>query len=186
MEWKKSRSESHPAAGGSLFLLWGVLLARMCFCELSMRERLPAGRSFYSPKRTKTRLKRSYVSLKNLFLLLFVRGGFGASSSGSTAGMGVIRCRLILGVSWIGAQSGNISFGWQAESGKFSNVARLQSKERVIRENHRFSQIRIFGSFWRDIQRDFRLRVTFPQMVSRVNAEHNRPKPRRGLGRVAR
>ena len=55
--------------------------------------RTPAGGAFFlsRQKEPKTSLKRNCVSLKNLFLLLFVRGDLGVSSSGSTAGMGVIR-----------------------------------------------------------------------------------------------
>jgi len=35
------------------FLLWRFLLGVVTSCVLSMRERLPAGRSFAPPKRTK-------------------------------------------------------------------------------------------------------------------------------------
>ena len=58
--------------------------------------RTPAGGAFFcSAKRTKMRLKRNAVSLENLFLLLFVPADDGVSSSGSAAGIGVIRLRLI-------------------------------------------------------------------------------------------
>jgi len=53
-------------------------------------------------------------------------------------------------------------------------------RKRFLRETQ-FLLSRIFGSFWRNILRDFRLRVVFPQMVRRVNAGLNRSCPRRGL-----